>query len=157
MRKEIDCDVEMRVISEEDTGNDRSDRRTRDRSGTDASSAALWLKAEDRTWPLRSVRVLDVSPGGLSFETDAPLPVGAHLEMNLNTPLKNGIIAVAEVRYAAPLAEGYRVGVKFTQISLADRRLLDKRNFREEPMHRPRRQTRKRSGERWWEWQNKPY
>ena len=151
MHNEMDCDVEIRVVDSGWPDTSRSERREEDRTATKTSSAALWLKTEGRVWPLRSVRVLDISPGGLSFEADGPLPVGATLELTLNTPVKDGIVARAIVRYALKYAGGCRVGVRFTEISDADRNLLDGRMFRELSAP-PASRKRRRQPENWWEW-----
>ena len=157
MREQMDCDIEMRLIEDAGEPTDVAERRGVDRSQAGPSSAALWLRAKDRTWPLRSVHVLDISPGGLSFEAEAPLPVGSVLEMNVNTPVKNGIITVAEVRYAMQWAGSYRVGVKFLRIAESDRKLLDGHKFRDATCERCRRRSRRRKAESWWEWEDEPY
>ena len=159
MHDEMDCDVEMQLLDspEADETTERDTRREHERSEAGPSQAALWLKSHDRTWPLRSVRVLDIGPGGLSFEAEGPLPVGTTLEMNINTPVKNAISAVAEVCYAIEWAGSYRVGVKFIRMSDSDRRLLDGRTFRDASAPRVRRRCRRRGAENWWEWQDTPY
>jgi hypothetical protein len=152
MRDEMDCDVEMRLVSGAKPEVEQDERRSDERVDPGDARAALWLKAHDKTWPLRSVRVLDIGPGGLSFESDAPLPIGAVLEMNINMPVRNGISAVAEVCYAIQWASSYRVGVKFVQMSEADRSLFDSRNLRIATVPRMRRALRRHSGQaRGWE------
>jgi len=157
MREEMDCDIEMRILRDAEAERKIDERRDGERSDAGPSSAALWLKANDRAWPLRSVRVLDISQGGLSFEAEEPLPVGSKLEMNVNTPVKNGIIAVAEVRYTIRWAGSYRVGVRFLRISESDRKLLDGRTFRDASCERTKRHNSRRSSQSWWEWENEPY
>jgi hypothetical protein len=152
MRDEMDCDVEMRLVSGVEPEGEQDERRNEERIDPGEARAALWLKAHDKVWPLRSVRVLDMSPGGLSFEADAPLPVGAVIEMNINTPVRNGIPAVAEVCYSIQWASSYRVGVKFVQMSEADRSLFDSRNLRDATVPRMRRALRRHRGQaRGWE------
>ena len=157
MREEMDCDIEMRVLEDAEAERKIDERRDGERTEAGPSSAALWLKTSDRAWPLRSVRVLDISPGGLSFEAEEPLPVGSKLEMNVNTPIKNGIMAVAEVRYTMQWAGSYRVGVRFLRISESDRKLLDGRTFRDASYQHTKRHSNRRNSQSWWEWEDEPY
>jgi Tfp pilus assembly protein PilZ len=64
----------------------------------------------------------DISTGGLYMNTQTPLPEGAHLMLRLPFAERDCVLA-GEVVYAN---EGRGVGVKFKNVSDADRALIER-------------------------------
>jgi len=118
----LDCGVELRF---QQTDHQRqSERLEVDNVETSVRQAGFY-----KPGVLRNVKVLDVSHGGMSFESPSPMSPGQRVEMKIDMPVKNGIKAVGRVKYSIKWASNFRIGVEFTEINPAERRLLTKENF----------------------------
>ena len=108
-----------------------AERRREPRTRTRLTYATLREQGLFKSKNPRPVRVLDISPGGLGFESPVSYAVGSKLHLVIDTPVKVGIEATGEVRYSMRWTSSWRIGLKFTEISQADKRLLQRRTFLE--------------------------
>jgi len=122
----LDCGVELRLQQAENQR--ESERLEVDDVETSVRQAGFY-----KPGVLRNVKVLDVSQGGMSFESPSPMSPGQRVEMKIDMPVKNGIKAVGRVKYSIKWASNFRIGVEFVEMNPADKRLLTKENF-EPPM-----------------------
>jgi c-di-GMP-binding flagellar brake protein YcgR len=106
----------------------RQQRRRPARVPTRLSSATV-RRLGPQGGQARAVRVMDISPGGLSFESASQLQRGQRLRLRIDTPVRTDISALGEVRYTIPWGAVFRVGVEFIDIAPSDRRLLQQPHF----------------------------
>jgi len=124
----LDCAVEVKPIETTDPTTE-SELRESERIETETVTTAVRQSGFSRPGPLRIVKVLDISAGGISFESAKPMPTGQKVEMSIDTPTKNGIAATGRVKYCIKWASGFRIGVEFVDISSTDQRSLTKEHF----------------------------
>jgi len=123
----MDCAVEVKPVEQADpktAETRRSERIEADGMTTAVRESGFW-----RAGPMRIVKVLDISSGGISFEHSQSMPTGQKVELSIDTPARDGIKAIGRVRYCIRWASSFRIGVEFVEIAAADQRALTKEHF----------------------------
>lgn len=123
----LDCAVEVNLIDAVDTPVE--ELRKSERVEVENVTSAVRQTGFWKPGPLRIVKVLDISAGGISFESPKQMPTGQKVELSIDTPTKNGIKAVGRVKYCIRWASNFRIGVEFVDISATDQRALTKEHF----------------------------
>ncbi|HUS59213.1 MAG TPA: PilZ domain-containing protein [Planctomycetota bacterium] len=123
----LDCAVEVKPV--ETTEADDVNLRRDERVDVDGVMTAVRQAGFCRPDPPRILKVLDVSAGGVSFESPRPMPTGQKVEMSIDTPTRYGIKAIGRVKYCIRWASNFRIGVEFVDISPTDQRSLTQLYF----------------------------
>ncbi|HUU70209.1 MAG TPA: PilZ domain-containing protein [Planctomycetota bacterium] len=124
----LDCAVEVKLL-EQAAATQQTDGRRGERVEADGMTTVVRESGFWRPGPMRIVKVLDISSGGISFEYSRSMPTGQKVELSIDTPARDGIKAVGRVRYCIRWASSFRIGVEFVEISAADQRALTKEHF----------------------------
>jgi c-di-GMP-binding flagellar brake protein YcgR len=125
------ADYSVEVQQDTQTATAETNRRREPRTSTKLTCAVVREAGLFKSKQGRPVRVLDISPGGLGFESPCEYQQGQKVHLIIDTPVKIGIEAVGEIRYCVPWSSSYRIGVQFKQIDPADRKLLHRKTFLE--------------------------
>ena len=125
----LDCAVEVNPVEEDEETISADGRRVADRIAVDGVTTAVRQAGFYKLGPLHSVNVLDVGTGGISFESDQPISTGQKVELLIDTPVKNGIVAAGRVKYCIRWASNFRIGVEFVEIGPADQKVLTRQFF----------------------------
>jgi len=124
----IDCGVDLKPIEEAGAGT-AVDLRRDERYRAEGMTTAIRQSGFWRPGAPRVVKVLDISSGGISFESTVQMPTGQKVEMSIDTPARNGIKAVGRVKYCIRWASNFRIGVEFVEIAPDDQRAMIKEHF----------------------------
>ena len=122
----LDCAVEVKPIEADPNA---AEARRSERIEADGVTSAVRESGFWRPGPMRIVKVLDISSGGISFEHSRSMPTGQKVELSIDTPTRDGIKAIGRVRYCIRWASNFRIGMEFVEISPADQRALTKEHF----------------------------
>ena len=123
----LDCAVEVKPA--EAAGTPVEEIRETERIEVNSVTSAVREAGFWRLGPLKIVKVLDISAGGISFESPKQMPTGQKVELSIDTPTRDGIKAVGRVKYCIRWASSFRIGVEFVEINATDQRALTKEHF----------------------------